>query len=62
VDEHHPLLSQPIACRDREPAELPGPIVEQEVLDRADLPVARLNLATDETTHGEQHGPVPPTL
>ena len=31
-------------------------IVKQEVLDRADLAVARLDRATYETTHGEQHG------
>ena len=34
--------------------------VEQEVLGRADIAVARLDLTTLKTANGEQHGPFPP--
>ncbi len=52
----HPAAWQPMTGVDRHPANLPGLIVEQEVLDRADLAVGRLDLGAFKTTHSEQHG------
>src|ERR1700679_4120897 len=57
MDEHPAGARQPRTGFDRHPANCPGLIVEQKVLDDADLAVARLDRATHQTTRGEQHGP-----
>ena len=51
---------QPMSGPDRHPTNLPCLIVEQEVLDHADIAVARPDRATLKTTNGEQHGPIAP--
>jgi hypothetical protein len=49
---------EPMARVNRHPADLPALVVEQEVLDRADAAVMRLDGASEETCHGKQHGPL----
>ena len=46
MNEHPAAAGQPVTGFDRHPANLPGLIVEQEVLDDSDLAVARRDRAT----------------
>jgi len=50
----------PISGVNHHPADLPTPVVEQEILDGADVAVARLDRASEQTANGEQHGAVAP--
>jgi hypothetical protein len=46
---------QPMSSVNHHPADLPTPVVEQEVLDGADVVVARVDGASEQTANGKQH-------